>query len=135
MTACEYSSADGPPSKRGPLSMPRDYEGLTAIVLRQALEQAGTVVCEPILRARIELPVESLGPLLRALAHLDASNDPPEVRGGVLASVEATIPAAREQELRRQLPGITSGEGVLETAFAGYRPIAGPPPARPRRVG
>jgi ribosomal protection tetracycline resistance protein len=110
------------------MSMPRDYEGLTAIVLRQALEQAGTVVCEPILRARIELPVDSLGPLLRALTHLDAANDPPEVRGGVLASVEATIPAAREQELRRQLPGLTSGEGVLETAFAGYRPVAGPPP-------
>jgi ribosomal protection tetracycline resistance protein len=128
MTACEYASSDGPPSKRGPMSMPRDYEGLTAIVLRQALEQAGTVVCEPILRTRIELPVDSLGPLLRALTHLDAANDPPEVRGGVLASVEATIPAAREQELRRQLPGLTSGEGVLETAFAGYRPVAGPPP-------
>jgi ribosomal protection tetracycline resistance protein len=134
MTACEYASADGPPSKRGSLSMPKDYEGLTAIVLRQALEEAGTVVCEPILRARIELPVDALGALLRALAHLDATNDPPEVRGGVLASVEATIPAAREQELRRQLPGITSGEGVLETAFAGYRPVAGPPLERPRRA-
>jgi len=135
MTACEYASADGPPSKRGPMSMPRDYEGLTAIVLRRALEQAGTAVCEPILQARIELPVDTLGSLLRALAHLGAANDPPEVRGGVLASVEATIPAAREQELRRQLPGISSGEGVLETAFAGYRPVAGPPPTRPRLGG
>jgi ribosomal protection tetracycline resistance protein len=124
MTACEYASADGPPSKRGPLSMPRDYEGLTPIVLRAALEQAGTVVCEPILRARIELPVDALGPLLRALAHLAAANDPPEVRGE-LATVEALIPAAREQELRRQLPGITSGEGTVETAFAGYRPVGG----------
>ena len=129
MTACEYSSADGPPSKRGPMSMPRDYEGLTPIVLRSALEQAQTTVCEPILRARIELPVDALGPLLRALTHLGAAGEPPEVRG-LLATVEAILPAAREQELRRQLPGISSGEGVVETSFAGYRAVAGPPPSR-----
>lgn len=134
MTACEYASADGPPSKRGPMSMPRDYEGLTAIVLRNALEQAGTVVCEPILRARIELPVDALGPLLRVLAHLSAPNEPPEVRGSV-AILEAIVPATHEQELRRQLPGLTSGEGVVETSFAGYRPVDGPPPARPSRRG
>ncbi len=133
MTACEYSSADGPPSKRGPLSMPRDYEGLTPLVLRRALEEAGTAVCEPILRARIELPADALGGLLRALAHLGASGEPPEVRGEV-ATVEALVPAAREQELRRQLPGLTSGEGLVETAFAGYRPVEGTPPSRaPRR--
>src|SRR5438045_671236 len=79
LTACEYASADGPPSKRGSLSMPRDYEGLTPIVLGHALERAGTVVCEPILRARIELPVDALGQLLRALAHLGAAGEPPEV--------------------------------------------------------
>jgi ribosomal protection tetracycline resistance protein len=133
MTACEYASADGPPSKRGSLSMPRDYEGLTAIVLRQALKEAGTVVCEPILHARIELPVDALGPLLRTLAHLAASSEPPAVRGA-LATVEAIVPAAREQELRRQLPGITSGEGVVETSFAGYRQVSGPPPRRPAKT-
>ena len=129
MTACEYSSADGPPSKRGPLSMPGDYEGLTPLVLRQALERSGTVVCEPILQAALELPADALGPILRLLAKLGAASEPPAVHGR-LASVEALVPAARIQELRRQLPGLTAGEGVVETAFAGYRPVEGPAPRR-----
>jgi ribosomal protection tetracycline resistance protein len=40
------------------------------------------------------------------------------------------MPAARVQELRQQLPGITGGEGVVETAFAGYEPVRGRQPAR-----
>jgi ribosomal protection tetracycline resistance protein len=29
-------------------------------------------------------------------------------------------------------PGLTSGEGTLETAFDHYRPVRGPAPDRPR---
>ena len=52
LTDCWYSLADGPPSRRGPLSMPADFRGLTGHVLAQALAEAGTVVCEPILHIR-----------------------------------------------------------------------------------
>jgi translation elongation factor EF-G len=41
-------------------------------------------------------------------------------------------PAARAQDLQRQLPGLTSGEGAAEASFGGYRPVTGPPPARRR---
>ena len=44
------------------------------------------------------------------------------------------IPAAHVHELRRRLPGLTRGEGVLESAFARYRPVRGPIPARERVV-
>jgi hypothetical protein len=37
-----------------------------------------------------------------------------------------------EQDLQRQLPGLTAGEGVLESTFDGYRPARGDPPTRPR---
>ena len=36
------------------------------------------------------------------------------------------------QDLQRQLTALTSGEGVLESDFAGYKPVAGEPPARRR---
>jgi ribosomal protection tetracycline resistance protein len=49
---------------------------------------------------------------------------------GALAAVEAVLPAARIAELQRQLPGLTSGEGVLDSEFAGYRPVSGEPPTR-----
>ena len=34
MVECEYSSPDGPPSTRGPLSMPADFRKLTPIVIK-----------------------------------------------------------------------------------------------------
>ena len=37
-----------------------------------ALRQAGTVVCEPVHRFRLELPADTLGALLPALARLRA---------------------------------------------------------------
>jgi ribosomal protection tetracycline resistance protein len=35
-------------------------------------------------------------------------------------------------ELQQQLPGLTRGEGVLESAFDRYRPVRGQVPDRPR---
>jgi len=40
--------------------------------------------------------------------------------------------ASRVQELRRQLPGLTGGEGVIGSDFAGYEPVTGEPPIRQR---
>ena len=42
------------------------------------------------------------------------------------------LAASRVQDLRRQLPGLTGGEGVLESELAGYRPVTGDPPSRKR---
>lgn len=41
-----------------------------------------------------------------------------------IAVLQALLPAARAQGIQRQLPGLTSGEGVAETSFGGYRPLA-----------
>jgi ribosomal protection tetracycline resistance protein len=46
--------------------------------------------------------------------------------------LESALPASRVQDLRRQLPGLTGGEGVLESSFAGYEPVAGETPIRRR---
>ena len=46
--------------------------------------------------------------------------------------LEATLPASLVQELRRRLPGLTGGEGVLDSEFAGYQPVSGEPPVRRR---
>jgi hypothetical protein len=45
-----------------------DYRKLTPLVLASALQRAGTVVCEPIHRFRLDAPADSLGPLLSVLA-------------------------------------------------------------------
>jgi ribosomal protection tetracycline resistance protein len=132
MTDCMYPSADGPPSTRGPLSRPGDFRRLTPVVLMQALDRAGTVVCEPVLDIRLEVPAGTIGAVLAALARLGARSQPPDVQRD-LASIETVLPASRAQELRRQLPGLTGGEGVVESDFGGYEPVGGTPPERPRR--
>jgi ribosomal protection tetracycline resistance protein len=111
---CWYSLADGPPSRRGPLSMPSDFRGLTSHVLARAIAAAGTIVCEPILHVRLDVPATSLGAVLAAARRLDGRID--------AATLEGELPAVRLSALQRQLPGLTRGEGVIESSFAGYRP-------------
>jgi ribosomal protection tetracycline resistance protein len=124
MTDSGYTLADGPPSKRGPMPTAADIHKLTPIVLAQALSSAGTAVCEPMVHAAVDVPATSVGAVLAALGRLDASVEPAELRDGT-ALVRATLPAARTSELQRQLPALTSGEGVFESAFAGYRRVNG----------
>ncbi len=131
MTECTYSVPDGPPSRRGPLSTAADFRKLTPIVVMQALEQATTVVCEPILRISLEIPADTIGAVMRAVARLGGAVETPS-RQGKLSTIETVLPAARAHELQRQLAGLTGGEGVLESSFAGYGPVTGDQPTRRR---
>jgi ribosomal protection tetracycline resistance protein len=108
-----------------------DFRGLTPLVLMSALKQAGTIVHEPIHRFRLELPAETVGPILPVLARLRARAQTPAIRGSS-CTLEGDIPAARVHELRLQLPALTRGEGVLESAFDRYEPVRGTVPTRPR---
>jgi ribosomal protection tetracycline resistance protein len=100
-----------------------DFRGLTPLVLTEALRRAGTVVYEPLHRFTLELPADALGPVLPALGRLGAVPEPPVLRGDV-CSLEGTIPAARVYSLQQELPGLTRGEGVMESAFERYEVMA-----------
>jgi ribosomal protection tetracycline resistance protein len=128
MTQCVYAIPDGPPSRQG-RSTAADFRKLTPLVLTQALERAGTVVCEPMMRATVEIPAVTTGAVVPALARLGAGVETSSLRGA-LSTVEAIVPAARVSDLQRRLPGLTHGEGVLESTFAGYQPVLGEQPAR-----
>ena len=131
MTRCNYSIADGPPSRRGPTSTAADFRKLTPIVLMQALDEAGTVVCEPFARVDIEIPTATIGAVLPALARLGATVEPPSPQGEI-SLVGAVLPSARVYDLQRELSRLTGGEGVLESSFGGYRPVSGEQPTRRR---
>ena len=133
MTRCMYSLADGPPSRRGPTSTAADFRKLTPLVLRQALERAGTVVCEPTVRVSLEVPTPSLGGVMPALIRLGGTVETPTA-GAELSTLEAVMPVGRADELQRQLAGLTGGEGVLESSFAGYQPVTGDQPERRVRL-
>jgi ribosomal protection tetracycline resistance protein len=126
-----YSVADGPPSTRGPLSGPQDFRKLTPLVVMAALVRAGTVVCEPVHHFRLETPADTLNGLLPLLARLQAITSVSATKDS-WCTVEGDIPVARVHELRQQIPHLTRGEGVMESAFDHYEPVRGPAPTRPR---
>jgi ribosomal protection tetracycline resistance protein len=131
VTAIAYSLADGPPSRRGPMPTARDLKRLTPLVLLQAIQQGGSTVCEPVFRVAAEVPTEAIGPVLAALGRLGAGAATPTARGE-LSVLETALRASLVQELRRRLPGLTGGEGVLDAEFVGYEPVRGEPPIRKR---
>jgi ribosomal protection tetracycline resistance protein len=131
MTESNYSSPDGPPATRGPLSTAADFRKLTPLVLMQALQRAGTVVCEPTVRVSLEVPTETIGAVLPAVARLGGAVETPSQQER-LSTITAVLPAARADDLQRQLPALTGGEGVLESAFFGYQPVSGDQPTRRR---
>jgi ribosomal protection tetracycline resistance protein len=124
-----YTLADGPPSRRGVMPVAADFHGLTPHVLRRALRAAGVVVCEPVVQVRLEAPADTAGAVIAAAARAGAELDAPSF-DGESAAVTGRLAAVRVAELQRTLPALTRGEVVLESSFAGYRPVEGPPPSR-----
>jgi ribosomal protection tetracycline resistance protein len=108
-----------------------DFRKLTPLVLMSALKQAGTRVCEPIQRFHLEIPTDTFGATVSALARLRAVPQTQEMRDSSY-TLEGGIPAARVHELQQQLPALTRGEGVLECDFDCYRAVCGTIPTRPR---
>ena len=131
MNECGYYVGDGPAKQilATPKTTAADFRRLTPLVLTQALRRAGTVVCEPMTCVRLELPPAKVGAVLSALARLGAAIQSP-ARHGDDQVVEAVLPSASVHRLQEQLPGLTGGEGVLETSFGGYEPVRGRFPVR-----
>jgi ribosomal protection tetracycline resistance protein len=102
-----------------------DFRNLTPLVLMSALAQAGTRVYEPWQRFRLEAPADALNPLLALLSRLGAAARTRDLQRWSCV-LEGEVPAARVRELEQQLPTLARGEGVLECAFDGYRPVRGP---------
>ena len=129
LTACGYSVADGPPSRRGPTSTAFDYRKLTPIVVRQALRRAGTVVCEPVLRVLLDVPNDATAAVQRVVSRWGAEVTA-QTTGQDLSQLEVRLVSTRLHELQLQLPDLTGGEGVLESRFDAFEPVHGQPPAR-----
>jgi ribosomal protection tetracycline resistance protein len=99
-----------------------DFRKLTPLVVADALQQAGTVVCEPIHRFHVEAPADCVSNVLGLLARARAAPEGPTVAGSWF-QLDGEIPAAEVSAVQRRLPGLTHGEGVLEVAFDHYRPV------------
>jgi ribosomal protection tetracycline resistance protein len=122
LTDCGYMS---------PITTPGDLRRLTQLVLATALERAGTWVCEPLADVSLEMPSSTAPGVLTTVGRLGG-----RVRGQFsangLSRADVVMPVARVRGLQNQLPGLSMGEGILETRPGGYQPVAENPPRRPR---
>ncbi|HXI45385.1 MAG TPA: translation factor GTPase family protein [Candidatus Acidoferrales bacterium] len=129
VTDCRVTVTDS--GYASPATSVGDFRHLTELVLAEALERAGTWVCEPLADLSLEVPASTAHAVLAALGRLDG-----RVRGQFTANgvtrAQATMPVARVKTLQHQLPGLSMGEGILETRPGGYQPVGEHPPSRPR---
>ncbi|MFD5447890.1 tetracycline resistance ribosomal protection protein Otr(A) [Streptomyces sp. NPDC003470] len=108
-----------------PLSTAADFRGLTPIVLRRALRQAGTRLYEPYHAFEAEVPPDALAPVTAQLAALGA--DFTGTTGGDTAwLISGELPARRVREAELRLPGLTRGEAVWSSRPSQDRPLKPP---------
>ncbi|RSM91672.1 GTP-binding protein [Kibdelosporangium aridum] len=105
-----------------PVTVAGDFRNLTPLVLMEALEKAGTVVCEPMEQADIDMPADAVSTVLNLLVRCGGVPQMPVVRGDS-ATVRAIVPSGRLREIEQALPGLTNGHGTLIARFAGYQPM------------
>jgi ribosomal protection tetracycline resistance protein len=118
-----HSGFAPPPSTAG------DFRNLTPLILMSALRRAGTVVCAPRHRFRLEAPADAaLAPVLARLGAVVHTTTP----AGSAVVLAGDLPAAAVHELQQRVPGLTRGEGVLECGFDRWEPVRGRPPVRAR---
>jgi len=108
-----------------------DFRGLVPLVLMNALSRAGTRVYEPVQRFHLSLPADAVPATLPVLIRAGGLPEAQQVTGATCV-VDGTIPAASVRDLEQALPGLTSGEGVLDCVFDHYQRVRGPRPSRLR---
>ncbi|TLS41798.1 tetracycline resistance ribosomal protection protein Otr(A) [Streptomyces montanus] len=105
-----------------PISTAADFRGLTPVVLRRALERAGTRVYEPYHAFEAELPLDALAPVTARLAA--CGSEFKETTGGRTAwLVTGELPARHVRDVELRLPGLTHGEGVWWSRPSGDREL------------
>jgi ribosomal protection tetracycline resistance protein len=122
MTDCGYGA---------PGTTTGDFRRLTQLVLATALGRAGTWVCEPLAELSLEMPASTAPAVLAVLGRLGGRVTGQFSANG-LARASAVLQVARVQTLQQHLPGVSMGEGILESRPYGYQPMGENPPTRPR---
>ncbi|MBR2121336.1 MAG: TetM/TetW/TetO/TetS family tetracycline resistance ribosomal protection protein [Lachnospiraceae bacterium] len=102
-----------------------DFRQSTYRAVRQGLMTAmrygKTVLLEPVMDIRLDVPDENLGRALSDLQQMGAKLDPPETDGRT-ARVTGVIPASTIGDYPQVLASFTHGEGSFFSSLRGYEP-------------
>ncbi|MBY0528750.1 MAG: TetM/TetW/TetO/TetS family tetracycline resistance ribosomal protection protein [Rhabdochlamydiaceae bacterium] len=112
-----------------PLSTASEFRKSAPLLLMQAIQQAGTCVCEPMAEFELEASSSMLSMLIVKLIESGAVIEDTKISQEI-GVVMGRMPANRVHQLEKQLPGMTQGSALFFSRFAGYDPVKGKIPSR-----
>lgn len=118
-----------------PLAVAAHFRYLTAILVMRALKKSDVRVYEPVSTFELEAPNTVQGSVVSFFGSMGADIHHSEPQGELACLILGTLPARSVQEVTRELPGLTNGEGVLTFTPGGDQPVRGTPPSRRRTDG
>jgi ribosomal protection tetracycline resistance protein len=131
VTDCRVSLVDSGYIRTG--TGASDFRKLTPLVLAAAIKEAGVIVCEPMASIRVDAPVDS-GRGIAGVIVASGGRIVGQHSGETRTTIVALVQAGRVHEVQNRIPGLTGGEGVFESSFAGYHPVLTEPPPSRRRT-
>lgn len=99
--------------------------------LKEAVQQAGSILLEPIMLIKVRVPDEFAGDVVSDLNAKRARIHGVSPEGGGMTLVEAEVPLAEIQRYAADLRSLTQGRGVFEVQFDHYGEV---PPHIAQRV-
>lgn len=118
-----------------PLTVAAHFRHLTAILVMRALKEAKTQVFEPYNLFELDVPVEMRGAVTGYLMTQGTEINKSEPSGPSSWLITGSMPARIVQEVTRDIPGLTRGEGVLVSFPGSDQPMRGKYPMKERMDG
>ncbi|MGO9753014.1 MAG: elongation factor G [Solirubrobacteraceae bacterium] len=94
-----------------------------SIAMRQALEQAGPVLLEPIMLVTVTMPEETVGDVIGDLNSRRGRPHGMEPTGGGMTDVKAEVPMSEMLSYAPDLRSITGGQGEFTMEFLRYEEV------------
>ena len=99
---------------------PLDFFLATPIAVMKALENAGPALLEPLVKLRLTADEALCGRLIGDIIEMRGEFDTPVIASGKV-EMEAIVPVATSMDYPVQFASLTSGKGIINIDFYGYR--------------
>jgi elongation factor G len=96
-----------------------------SLAMKQALEQAGSVLLEPIMTVTVNSPEDTVGDVIGDLNSRRGRPLGMEPVGGGMTEIKAEVPMAEMLSYAPDLRGITGGQGEFTMEFERYEEVPG----------
>ena len=98
---------------------PMDFFLATPIAVMKALEDAGSILLEPLVKFRLTAAEELSGKLIGDIVKMRGKFDSPILKDGK-CEIEAVVPVAESIDYSIRFLSMTSGRGIIRSDFFGY---------------